>query len=534
MILDARTDAKQGSSNELARATDPAFARYRSLGMIARGGMSEVYLVSWDGDAGVERLAVMKRLSAELANDPEAVQMFHDEGRIGLRLNHPNLVQTYDVGRYEGRPCILFEHLRGQPLNRVIQRAIERRIPIPLNVAVQIMVGVLDGLAAAHEACDYDGTLLDLVHRDVSPHNVFIEYDGRIKLLDFGVARATTHEAVTRTGLVKGKFAYMAPEQARGESVDARADVWSAGVVFWELLTGTRLFRGANEAAVLQATLNAPIASAQTLRPNLPLELEQILQRMLRRDPAERYEDATTARRDLERWLGAQTSSATRFLRTHMAVAFGEEQEREQKQLAEILSSQPPRHAPPRSGRMVVGTHGGTVNVDRTPTIARPLAEDERTQLLNALERKSRVALIAVVAAVCLFGVLLGAGLMSTRSSYGSVAPHGTAATTTVQPSEPITAPSALTASLVASDPRRGAVVTEAPSGAEVTALARPNGRVPDRSRVPDVGRRAVGGAIRAPVSGTTADETRVGYLTLDSTPWSTVSVGSRVLGETP
>jgi serine/threonine-protein kinase len=403
-----------GMTGSLRLETDVAFERYRVLAAIGRGGMSEVFLAGMEQDGNIQRLAVMKRLNAELCGDPTTVQMFLDEARIGLRLSHPNIVQTHDVGRFEGRLCILMDYLKGQPLHRVIHRAAEQGKVLPLELAVKIIVDVLDGLGAAHAACDYDGAPLGVVHRDISPHNLFIEYDGRVKLLDFGIAKAAIQEGATRTGLVKGKFAYMAPEQARSEPIDQRADIWSVGVVFWELITGARLFKGPSEAAMLQATLKSPIPYPAAYRSDVPPLLEQVVQRALERDRSLRYGSALEMKDALERWLEAQGRGYTATLAAFMNDAFGPERDEQQSFVRDLLAQR--SLSPTSSGTMARFAALGVPH--RTQMHATELAElaqhrTQTNQLMLVLEQKSRLATWILVGLLALvFGLLLGVGVV--------------------------------------------------------------------------------------------------------------------------
>ena len=220
-------------------AMSPApFAGYTLVAKLGQGGMAEVYLALAPGPQGFQKLVVVKRLHMNMEDEPMLVAMFLDEARIAARLAHPNVVQTNDVGEHEGSHFIAMEYLEGQPFDRILKHAVRDGERLPMRLAARIIADALDGLHYAHEACDYDGTPLGVVHRDVSPHNLFVTYDGVVKLLDFGIAKATTQVVETRTGLVKGKFAYMAPEQARSAPADRRADVFAMGVVLWESIAG--------------------------------------------------------------------------------------------------------------------------------------------------------------------------------------------------------------------------------------------------------------------------------------------------------
>jgi len=224
-------------SHPTGRPVEPVaitpFDDYLLIGALGRGGMAEVLLALQDGPGGFRKLVVIKRLLPHLADEPGVVEMFLDEARLAARLEHPHVVRTEKVGEADGRHFIAMEYLDGEPVSRILRETTRRGEPLPLPLAARVGADALDGLAYAHGASDYDGTALGVVHRDVSPQNLFVTYQGVTKLLDFGIAKAATQEGQTRTGFVKGRFGYLAPEQARGGDVDARADLFGMGVVLF-------------------------------------------------------------------------------------------------------------------------------------------------------------------------------------------------------------------------------------------------------------------------------------------------------------
>src|SRR6478609_2122263 len=204
--------------------------RYRLIAEIGRGGMAEVYLALLEGDLGFNKLLVLKRIRPELAEDPEMMAMFLDEARLSARLHHANVVETHEVAQEDGHTFMVMEYLEGQSLHRILHR-LRRHGGLPKAMHFQILADMLAGLHHAHELSDWDETPLGVVHRDVTPQNVFVTYDGRVKVVDFGIAKVRGASSETRAGVVKGKVAYMAPEQARGEPVDRRTDIFAAGVM---------------------------------------------------------------------------------------------------------------------------------------------------------------------------------------------------------------------------------------------------------------------------------------------------------------
>ncbi len=276
-------------------------AKYQLLMELGKGGMGVVHLAMSRGPQGFTKLLVLKIMRRELLGEPELLQMFLEEARISARLAHPNIVHVFEVGEHEGCPCIVMEYLEGQPLSSMLVRAPEKP-PLPLHLCV--LAKALAGLHAAHELRDYDGTSLRLVHRDVSPHNVFVLFDGQVKVLDFGIAKAAGSEIETRTGTPKGKIRYMSPEQLIRDPLDRRADVFSVGVLMWEALARRRMWSEMEEGEVTRALLNRKIPPLP-LGDEIPVELREMCMRALAPDPTDRYPTAEAFQRDIERYLAA-------------------------------------------------------------------------------------------------------------------------------------------------------------------------------------------------------------------------------------
>ncbi len=268
------------------------FGRYAVYGAIASGGMATVHVGRIFGEAGFTRTVAIKRMHPHLAGQPEFVAMFVDEARLAARIRHPNVVPTLDVGAHEDELFLVMEYVDGVPLSALHKAARESGTLAPPEVAASIIVGLLRGLDAAHEARGDDGLPLGIVHRDVSPQNVLVGTDGVARVLDFGVAKALSQVHITQNSQLKGKLAYMAPEQVRGEGFDRRADVFGAAVVFWETLCGTKLFRAANEAAVVQAVQYQPIPFPSDVNGAVPPALDAAIMRGLDRDPERRFATA--------------------------------------------------------------------------------------------------------------------------------------------------------------------------------------------------------------------------------------------------
>ena len=278
-----------------------SLGRYRIVSELARGGMSVVHLALMHGPARFHKLLVLKELKASLAHDPKLVAMFLAEARLAARLNHPHVVQTLEVGSEGARHYIVMEYLDGRPLSQVVVRARGTGAAWPFHAHLAVIAAALDGLAYAHGAAGYDGRPLGLVHRDVSPQNVFVTCDGQVKLLDFGIAKAADMAGDTGTGVLKGKIAYMAPEQAAGRAVDARVDVFAAGVMLFEAATQRRFWAHAgNDWQIVQSLVHGelPTRDPHALS-GVDAELRWIVQTCLAPDAADRYPNAGAILDDL-------------------------------------------------------------------------------------------------------------------------------------------------------------------------------------------------------------------------------------------
>ncbi|KYF66440.1 protein kinase, partial [Sorangium cellulosum] len=296
-------DAPQDPSPSPADRRSRSLGKYRFIATLGRGGMADVHLAVAVGPAGFSKLQVIKRLRPNIADEPEFRDMLLDEARLAARLNHRNVVQTNEVGLADGEYFIAMEYLDGQPLSRVIARAREQERALSPAVLLWILGEVLAGLHYAHELADYDGTPLNVVHRDVSPHNIFITYDGQVKIVDFGIALAAHRVVETQAGTLKGKVAYMAPEQAFSHSseIDRRADIFSVGVILWEMVAGRRLWRGLSDPQII-TRLMGDIPDVRSARPEVPFELARICGRALARARDQRYPTAAELRAELDRY----------------------------------------------------------------------------------------------------------------------------------------------------------------------------------------------------------------------------------------
>jgi serine/threonine protein kinase len=274
--------------------------KYRVLLELGQGGTAVVYLGVAQGPGGFNKLVVLKVLKAGLNADDDARTMFLNEARLSARLSHPNIVQVNEVIEQAGQPVIVMEYLEGKPLSEVRLRA---KASLDLGMHVKIISEALGGLHYSHELADYDGTPLNVVHRDVSPHNVFVTFDGQVKVLDFGIAKLSRSLVETQTGVIKGKLRYMSPEQIAGSGVDRRADVYAAGVMLWEAATGTRMWAKMPETAIMNHVIGGNVPSPRDVNPEVSVELERICMKALAYQPTDRYVTALEMQGDIEALL---------------------------------------------------------------------------------------------------------------------------------------------------------------------------------------------------------------------------------------
>ena len=283
------------------------FGRYVLLDRIGAGGMAEVFRAVMPGVEGFQRTFVVKRILAERAQSPYFVDMFVQEARINALLHHPNIVQVFDFGNVSGTYFLAMEYVRGRDVSEILRRLRERERPCPAGVAAFIAREVAGALSYAHTLAAPDGTALNIVHRDISPSNIICPRTGGVKLLDFGIAKALGEPEVEKTGhgVFKGKLSYIAPERIKDLPVDARADLFALGAVFWEMLAGRKLFRGKSDFETLKNVAELEVPPPSSIRPDVPPELDRIVARALARDPAERYQTAQALADDLDQVLEA-------------------------------------------------------------------------------------------------------------------------------------------------------------------------------------------------------------------------------------
>ncbi len=282
---------------------DRQFGPYRLVRQIAVGGMAEIHLAKTKGIAGFEKYVAVKMIHPNFAEDEAFIQMLVDEAKIAVQLNHGNIAQTFDLGRVGDTYYITMEFVDGADLYKLLRRASEIETEMPLDVCAFVAKEVASALDHAHRKRDHTGRSLGIVHRDVSPQNVLISYAGEVKLVDFGIAKATMKVRQTAAGVIKGKYYYMSPEQAWGEPLDFRSDIFSAGIVLYEMMTGQMLYLEEDLHKLLDMARRANIAPPTSLRKGIPPQLEKIVMRALAKLPDRRYQSAADFATDLERFL---------------------------------------------------------------------------------------------------------------------------------------------------------------------------------------------------------------------------------------
>jgi serine/threonine-protein kinase len=403
------------------------FGKYELLRKIASGGMGQVFLAREHG-AGFERLVVLKLILPHLAEDEDFLTMFLEEAKLVLPLRHPNLITILDLAEIDGRQCLAMEYVQGDDIRRIEKQARLSGKALPPGLILRIISDAAAGLDYAHKARDPQGHPLRLVHRDVSPQNVLVGFDGGVKVIDFGVAKAATSSQQTATGILKGKYPYMSPEQASGQAVDARSDQFALGVVLWEMLTGKRLFKGDSDLMTLRLVKDCQVPPPSQLNPKLPPGLDEVVLKALAPTPDQRYADCGALRLALEDYLiqmrlAASNAHLSAFLRELYADRINSESDPVKlDQLAEdadldsrsnpsrsSVKSLPSRAAGPASA---VRSVAGSGQRSRVATVGGPPPPPrERTQSLEAVQAK-RFPVVPVAVGPAVVLLLAGAGIL--------------------------------------------------------------------------------------------------------------------------
>jgi serine/threonine-protein kinase len=396
----------------------PASERPRPhiIASLGKGGMGEVYLAAVQGPGGIVKLQVVKLLRFAYAEDEKLAQMFLDEGRLATRLNHPNIVQTNDAYLNGNRLAIQMEHLEGQSLHAVLQRTWPE--PMPLALHLHVLRQVLAALDYAHKLTDYDGTPLNIVHRDVAPQNVVVTYDGHTKLVDFGIAKSAQSSSQTSVGVIRGRVPYMSPEQARGEpKLDGRSDVFAVGAMLYRALAGVPLWEGLTSSQILMRLPLGHIPRVLETKPETPAWLAEICDRALAVDREARYRTAGDFQLDLERGMDANALKAgPRELGAYVSKLFSEEKSAERRRIDGALRQLDSGihivdASLPSSPREAVPLHAGDTGVDSNASL-RVTGGNTRDAPPVPPRRARRGAPLYVYAAFFVAALLAGSALV--------------------------------------------------------------------------------------------------------------------------
>jgi hypothetical protein len=302
---------------------DDRFGSYQLLDRVAIGGMAEVFKAKQTGIEGFEKIVALKRILPHLGDNKEFTDMFVDEAKMVAGLAHPNIAQIFDLGLIDKSYYIAMEYVHGRDLRTIMRRAREKGLRMPLDLSLRVVSQVCAALEYAHRKKDDRGRPMEIVHRDVSPQNILISFEGEVKLVDFGIAKAATKASNTDRGALRGKLLYMSPEQAWGRAIDRRSDVFSLGIVLYEMVTETKPFIGAGtELTILELVRQCVITPAREVNPRVPEALDRVIMKALAREPAERYQDAGQMQRGLERFLRERPPVTARDLARFLELLF--------------------------------------------------------------------------------------------------------------------------------------------------------------------------------------------------------------------
>ena len=377
------------------------FGKYYLLELINVGGMAEVFKAKMFGVEGFEKIVAIKRILPEVAEDAEFIKMFVDEAKIAVKLQHPNVVQIFELGKIEDSYFIAMELINGKDLKTIRKRLKRVDLLMPVEQSAYIISQVCDGLDYAHRKTDEKMNPLNIVHRDISPQNMIVSYEGTVKLIDFGIAKAKSKSTKTQVGMLKGKFSYMSPEQVSGQPIDRRSDIFSLGVVFFEMLTGKRLFLGKNDVETLEKIRNAEVLPPSVFNSAVPPELDRIVLKALAKDREDRYQWASEFSEDLKKFSYSSGKSFSRQdMMNFMSEFFADELEEETAKLEEYHKIKKPAEMPLREA--VQSSRKDMTSVDEENSLIHRSSSSKKLTLIFA-------ALIVVVGfAVALFVVMNG------------------------------------------------------------------------------------------------------------------------------
>lgn len=451
--------------------------RYALYGQIASGGMATVHYGRLVGEVGFSRTVAIKRMHPHCAADPEFASMFIDEARLAARIRHPNVVPVLDVVATDGELSLVMEYVQGETLSWLFRRARKLEKLIPVSVVASVIVGVLEGLHAAHEAVSETGSPLGIVHRDVSPQNIMVGVDGISRVLDFGIAKASVRLQTTKDGQLKGKLQYMAPEQIRSVPVDRRTDIYAVSAVLWEALGGRRLFDAENEAAIMCKVLEGNAPRLRSVDPSIPEAIEAVVARGLALNPDDRFQSAQEMAIAIERSVSL---ASTREVGQWVQSLASKNLAKRSNEVAEIESvSANIRDFFPR----VSADHGDLRSDANIDGVSRPAPVAESNASSWPPPRSRRTLWIAVGAALLLGALGVAAVFAAVAGSEGGIEP---AAVASDGPPELGAVPSAnvapATTASVAADPEK----ISRPASSATTEPIAPTRRPPATRRPPE------------------------------------------------
>jgi serine/threonine protein kinase len=541
------------------------FDKYDIQHRIAIGGMGEVFFAIQRGVSGFERPVILKSLLPDLAQQEDLVSQFLDEARVAATLNHPNVVSIFEVGLWNGTFYLAMEYIRGRNLAQLVRKAKTSQVDVPPSVAARIIREAALGLDHAHRATDASGRPLNIVHRDISPQNIMVREDGVTKVVDFGIASASNRSTRTATGTVKGKLAYMAPEQVLGQPVTPLVDQFALGVVFWELLLSRRLFKADNDLLLVKQVLEESIPRPETLSDHVPPQMSDVLMRMVEREPARRYSSLAEVAEALEAIQLTPTAS-------HLPGAF-------MRRLGTDDLKLEVKPAAGDVGNFVIklnqrsGPMPQEVDVDlaHTGEVSSPSGGQELKGHAKAPRRRALLAALGGVA------VVLAAVVAVLWPARPAPAPEVTAPAPVVSPAPPVVAapPAAPPAPAVPVPAEAVLSVTSAPAGVAIRLDGRPVSVTPLRLTLPpgahhllaehpgyeplerevelepggelaielvlkprparpSTGRPPVAVQPAQPSQAAAAEKAEPGFITIDTTPWAKVSIDGEHVGSTP
>ncbi|MDY0001491.1 MAG: serine/threonine-protein kinase [Polyangia bacterium] len=393
--------------SEFGERPRSSFGRYQLLLEMARGGMATLYLARLTGPESFEKLIVIKRIHDHYATESSFIQMFLDEARIAAAIQHPNVATVFDMGKQDKAYFIAMEYVHGQNMKDILRAAARQEGVLHWSLVCRLVADAAAGLHSAHELKSSDGVPMNVVHRDVSPQNILVSYDGSVKVVDFGIAYAAERLTSTAAGTVKGKAAYMSPEQVESAPVDRRSDIFSLGIVLWEGITMRRLFRADTEAATLLKVRDAVVPSPRQADARLPVELERITMKALARDPKDRYVAANELEEDLNRLLVAEGHYVSRKqVETVMDLLFHDRHKIKDEQLQRALKDE--HTSPPVALGMDADKYSSSTSMQMSSSIDSRVASPV-----------SRTALVIGSLVVAALVVTLGLVLFSSRSGDG-------------------------------------------------------------------------------------------------------------------